>query len=236
MTRRRWPLLLGVTIVVVAAATGVVWFRQALLPYRGLDPSPALAVVRGMESTGGVSALDGRLLYDEIVGRGYRRGLDLGTAEGYGALWMAMALRKTGGSLVTIEIDAATAERARQSFRRAQVEDIVELRVADALAETPRLSGEIDFVFMDVAVPLNKKLLDILRDRIRPGGAVFAHNAESFRFEPILRTSKRGSYGRAVLQCAHLGLFCRKNRDFPSKSVRKLQQSVRMNASSWPSP
>jgi predicted O-methyltransferase YrrM len=203
MIRHRRRLLLVVTAVALAVAAGLVWVRQTVLPYRGLDPSPALAVIRGLDANGGVSAVDGRLLYDQIVGRGYRRGLDLGTAEGYGALWMAMALRKTGGSLVTVEIDRATAERARENFHRAQVDDIVDLRVADAVVEAPRLSGELDFVFMDVGVPLNKKLLDILRDRIQPGGAVLAHNAESFRWtqpdflaaishDPQLETSFHG--------------------------------------------
>jgi predicted O-methyltransferase YrrM len=204
MARPRRYLLLLVTIVAVsAAAAGAAWLRLTVLPFRGLDPSPALAVVRELEASGGLRAADGRLLYDQIVGRGYKRGLDLGTAEGCSALWMAMALRKTGGSLVTIEIDPATAERARQNFRRAQMDDIIELRIADAVEEGPRVPGELDFVFMDVAVPLNKKLLDLLRDHIRPGGAVLAHNAESFRWtqpdfldaithDPQLETSFQG--------------------------------------------
>ena len=149
--RRRWHLLLVAVVGAVSgAAAGVAWLRLAVLPFRGLDPSPALAVVRHLEANGGLRAADGRLLYDQIVGRGYRRGLDLGTAEGCSALWMAMALRKSGGSLVTIEIDPATAERARQNFRRAGMDDLVELRVADALEEVPRVAGEFDCVFMDV--------------------------------------------------------------------------------------
>jgi predicted O-methyltransferase YrrM len=202
--RRRWHLLLVAVVGAVSgAAAGVAWLRLAVLPFRGLDPSPALAVVRHLEANGGLRAADGRLLYDQIVGRGYRRGLDLGTAEGCSALWMAMALRKSGGSLVTIEIDPATAERARQNFRRAGMDDLVELRVADALEEVPRVAGEFDCVFMDVGVPLNKKLLDLLRARIRPGGVVMAHNAEAFRWtqpdfldaitdDPQLETSFQG--------------------------------------------
>ncbi len=184
MTRRRRLFLrLAVTIVAVSAAVvGVAWLRLTVLPFRGLDATPALAVVRDLEVNGNLRAADRRVLYDQIVGRGYRRGLELGTDEGRGALWMAMALRKTGGSLVTIEIDPAMAERARQNFRRAQMDDIIELRIADAVEEAPRVPGPLDFVFMDVGVPLNKRLLDLVREHIRPGGAVLAHNAEAFRW------------------------------------------------------
>ena len=204
MTRRRLWLRLVVTMVAVSAVVaGVAWLRLTVLPFRGLDPSPALAVVRQLEVNGNLRTADRRVLYDEIVGHGYKRGLELGTGEGCGTLWMAMALRKTGGSLVTIEIDPATAERARQNVRHAQMDDIVEQRVADAVEEAPRVPGELDFVFMDVAVPLNKKLLDLVRERIRPGGAVLAHNAESFRWtqpdfleaithDPQLETSFEG--------------------------------------------
>jgi predicted O-methyltransferase YrrM len=184
MTRRRRLCLWLVAMIVAlsAAAAGVTWLRLTVLPFRGLDPSPALVVVRELEVNGNLRAADRRVLYDQIVGRGYKRGLELGTAEGCSGLWMAMALRKTGGSLVTIEIDPATAERARQNFRRAQMDDIVELRIADAVEEAPRVPGELDFVFIDVAVPLNKKLLDLVRGHVRPGGAILAHNAEAFRW------------------------------------------------------
>lgn len=204
MKRCRLYLRLVVVIVAVSAAVaGAAWLRLVVLPFRGLEPSPALAVVRQLEVNGNLRAADRRVLYDEIVSRGYKRGLELGTGEGCSTLWMAMALRKTGGSLVTIEIDLATAERARQNFRRAQMDDIIELRIADALEEAPRVPGELDFVFMDVSVPLNKTLLDLVREHIRPGGAVLAHNAESFRWtqpdfleaithDPQLETSFKG--------------------------------------------
>jgi predicted O-methyltransferase YrrM len=199
-TRRGW--LVGAAVVVAAAALAA-WVRQAVLPFRGLPPSPALVILRGSSTNGGVSAADGRLLHDIILQRRYTRGLDLGTAEGYGAIWMATALRRTGGSLVTIEIDPVVAARARENFREARVDDVVELHVADAVAEVPRLPGDFDFVFMDLGVPLNRKLLDLLWERIRPAGTIAAHNAELFRWtqpdfleaitnDPRLETSFHG--------------------------------------------
>ena len=48
---------------------------------------------------------DGKLLHDLIVEHNYTRALEIGTSTGHSAIWMAWALSKTGGKLITIEID-----------------------------------------------------------------------------------------------------------------------------------
>ncbi len=147
--------------------------------FAGLAPSRALPVLKRVIGQG-VSPSDGRLLHDLIVERGYKRALDIGTAEGYTALWLGLAMSKTGGRVVTIEIDPETADRARANFRQAGLESVIDSRMNDALAEIPALQGDFDFVFMDTGAPLNKKLFDLLQARISPGGAILAHNAASF--------------------------------------------------------
>ncbi len=83
---------------------------------------------------------------------------------------------------MTVEIDEPTAREAAATFHRAGLDSVISLRVADAVEEIPKLEGDFDYVFMDVGVPLNKKFLDLLRGRIRPGGVILAHNAELFRW------------------------------------------------------
>jgi predicted O-methyltransferase YrrM len=181
-TKRRWALVAVVALTCVGLAGLGLWLRDSVLAWRGLEPSPALGVAQAMGRGHGVSASQGRFLHDAIVQGRYTRGLDLGTAHGYAALWMGMALRRNGGTLDTVEIDEDTARRARENFRRAGMEGVITLHVADALEQVPRLSGDFDFVFMDLGVPLNGKLYAMLRDRIRPGGTIAAHNAEMFRW------------------------------------------------------
>ena len=173
---RQW--LLAAAIFVLGGAGLVV--RQRVRPFRDVPPSPAFAVIREMGHGHGVAPIDGRFLYDEILRRRCTRGLDLGTASGYSALWAALALRRNGGTLVTVEIDEPTARAAAARFRRAGLDGVISLRVADAVEEIPKLEGSFDYVFMDVGVPLNKEFLDLLRGRIRPGGVILAHNAELF--------------------------------------------------------
>lgn len=157
--------------------------REMLQPERnfaGLEHRQAVAMLRRAFGRG-VTPSDGRLLYDLIVAKGYRRALDIGTARGYSALWFGLAMKKTGGKVVTIEINPASAAEARENFRLAGLADVIDSRINDALLEIPSIPGEFDFVFMDLGAPLNKKLLDLLYARISPGGAITAHNAYGFR-------------------------------------------------------
>jgi caffeoyl-CoA O-methyltransferase len=122
---------------------------------------------------------DGRLLYNLIVENGYRRGLEIGTSNGYSALWLGLAFRETGGEVITIEIDKPSGLEARENFARAGLDDVIDARIADAFAEIPRITGTFDFVFIDALKPDYIKFLEMIRDRMVPGGAITAHNVSS---------------------------------------------------------
>lgn len=179
--RRRLIRLLSAFCAVVLLVSAAVWWWPRPDPYAGLAPSPALEVIRRMGQGQGVTPAEGRLLHDEVLAHGYRRGVDVGTAHGYAALWLGLALKRTDGRLTTIEIDPDTARVAAANLREAGLAN-VELRVDDALLEIPRLEGEIDFAFLDPGVAINHRLLELVSPRLRPGGAVFAHNANLFRW------------------------------------------------------
>jgi predicted O-methyltransferase YrrM len=61
-----------------------------------------------------------------------RKVLEVGTSNGYSTLWLADAVRDTGGSLCTLEIDKARKKAARQNLREAKLEDFVRMEVCDA--------------------------------------------------------------------------------------------------------
>jgi predicted O-methyltransferase YrrM len=148
--------------------------------FAGLEDSRVLPVLKRVIGQG-VSPSDGRQFYDLVVERGYKRALDIGTAQGYAALWLGLAMKKNGGRVVTIEIEPEVADAARSNIREAGLEGVIDSRINDAIADIPLLKGDFDFVFMDTGAPLNKKLFDLLEARIAPGGAILAHNAASLK-------------------------------------------------------
>ena len=181
----------GLVVAPTLLAQGARELLAPEAPFADLEESAALAQLR-LAFGQGVRPADGRLLHDLIVRRGCRRVLDVGTAQGYAAIWFGLAARRTGGHVVTIEIDPQVAAQARENIRRARLADIVDSRVNDALVEIPSLRGGFDFVFIDPGVPLNRRVLDLVYDRVPAGGLVVAHNAFGFRLsEPEFRKAIR---------------------------------------------
>ena len=78
-----------------------------------------------------------------------RKVLEVGTSNGYSTLWLADAVRDTGGSLCTLEIDKARKKAARQNLREAKLEDYVRMEVCDAGEFLRTYQKYYDVVFLD---------------------------------------------------------------------------------------
>ncbi len=78
-----------------------------------------------------------------------RKVLEVGTSNGYSTLWLADAVRDTGGSLCTLEIDKARKKAARQNLREAKLEDYVRMEVCDAGEFLRDYSKYFDVVLLD---------------------------------------------------------------------------------------
>jgi caffeoyl-CoA O-methyltransferase len=130
-----------------------------------------------------VSEEDGRFLRVLIGSRGAKRVLEIGAARGYSAIWMGLALRDTGGSLVTIEFDPARAKEAKANVERAGVAGNVRVVAGDAFAEIPKVTGTFDLVFLDAWKPDYKKFFDMVFPRLEPGGVFVAHNVVNKKSE-----------------------------------------------------
>ena len=96
----RWKVVAAVALLVAVAALGAVWGAQSVARLSDGEIRAILDGIHGKRGMMNVPRVDGEFLHDFIVERGYRRGLEIGTSNGYSAIWMGMALRKTGGKLV----------------------------------------------------------------------------------------------------------------------------------------
>jgi len=123
-----------------------------------------------------VPDVDGQLLYDIIIKHKYTKALELGTSTGRSAIWIAWALSKTGGKLITIEIDVSRHKEALENFEKAGLSKYIDARLADAHKLVPHLKGPFDFVFSDADKDWYKNYLDILASKLVIGGCYTTHN------------------------------------------------------------
>ena len=120
---------------------------------------------------------DGKVLYDLIVKNNFKRALEIGTSTGHSGIWIAWALSKTGGKLITIEIDKARHETALRNFEKAGVASYIDARLADAHQLVKDLEGPFDFVFSDADKDWYTQYFKDLDPRLTVGGCYTAHNA-----------------------------------------------------------
>jgi predicted O-methyltransferase YrrM len=123
-----------------------------------------------------VSEEDGRFLRVMVAANHTQRAVEIGGANGYSAIWIALGLRATGGRLTSIEYDPARAKTAAGNIRQAGLADIVTVVSGDAFTELPKLSGDVDFVFLDAWKRDYKRFFDMMFPRLHARGLFLAHN------------------------------------------------------------
>jgi len=141
-----------------------------------------------------VPEADGRVLRDLIVEHGYTRALEIGTSTGHSGIWIAWGLAKTGGKLVTIEIDRSRHEEAVGHFREAGLLQYIDARLADAHELVPRLEGPFDFVFIDADKDWYVNYAQAVLPKLTAGGAMTAHNVSARSGGRYRRGSMGGDY------------------------------------------
>jgi caffeoyl-CoA O-methyltransferase len=122
-----------------------------------------------------VQAPSGRFLRTLAFACGARQILEIGTAIGFSALWMAGAL-PPDGRLITIELDPSRAEIARGNFARAGRSEQISVIVGDATRYLHKLAGPFDLIFQDSHKPLYEPMLDRLVALLRPRGVLVSDN------------------------------------------------------------
>ncbi|CAG7844789.1 Putative O-methyltransferase [Pseudoclavibacter triregionum] len=112
--------------------------------------------------------------------RAPKRALELGTSNGVSTIWLADALRRTGGRLRTVELEAERSAAAGEHLAACGLADVVELVVGDAgavLAEEP--DAAYGLVFLDAERPAYPGYWEDLIRVLEPGGLLVVDNVRS---------------------------------------------------------
>jgi predicted O-methyltransferase YrrM len=126
----------------------------------------------GLNTTPG----DAMMLRILVESSGAKRGIEVGSASGFGAINMGIGFERTGGHLYTLEIDPRSAEVCRNNLKKVGIEDTVTCILGDALKTLPTLEGEFDFIFIDALKRDYLKYLKLVEGKLKPGSVVIADN------------------------------------------------------------
>jgi caffeoyl-CoA O-methyltransferase len=139
-----------------------------------------------------VPASDGKILHDLILTHRFTRALEIGTSTGHSGIWIAWALAKTGGKLITIEIDEHRYRTALKNFEDSGLSEYIDARLADAHELVPQLKGPFDFVFSDADKNWYKNYFLAVDPKL-VGGCYTTHNV-----------SERHRHGRGGQNASYL--------------------------------
>lgn len=122
---------------------------------------------------------DGQVLYDLIIKGNYKSALEIGTSTGHSTIWIAWALSKTGGKLITIEIDEARYKQAIENLKAVGLSEYVDFRLSDAHKLVKELKGPFDFVFSDADKDWYAQYFKDIDPKLKTGGCFTAHNVRN---------------------------------------------------------
>ena len=105
-----------------------------------------------------------------------KRGVEIGSATGFGAVNMGIGFERTGGHLYTLEIDPRMAKACRENLQKVGLEDTVSVIEGDALKTLPTLEGKFDFVFIDARKQDYLRYLKLLEPKLKPGAVIVGDN------------------------------------------------------------
>lgn len=104
--------------------------------------------------------------------------LEIGTSNGYSGLWIAKALKQTGGKLTTIEYYDKRQSVAIENFKKCGVSDIVRPLQGSAcdVIESLDESEKFDFVFIDANKREYVKYFELVKPHLTEKALIIADN------------------------------------------------------------
>lgn len=119
---------------------------------------------------------DAMMLRILVESRNAQRGIEVGSADGYGAMNMGIAFERTGGHLFTLEIDPQRVKDCRENLAKMGLSESVTCIEGDALKTLGTLEGEFDFVFIDAVKSDYIKYFRLIEPKLKPGAVIVADN------------------------------------------------------------
>jgi predicted O-methyltransferase YrrM len=104
--------------------------------------------------------------------------IEIGTSAGYSTMWLSLVAKERNIRIKTFEILPEKIKIAKETFKRAGIENYVELIEGDFLEYKKKISN-IAFCFLDAEKEIYEKSFDIVSPNLVKNGFIVADNAIS---------------------------------------------------------
>lgn len=114
--------------------------------------------------------------------------VEFGTSFGISTLFLAQGVLETEGHIITTELIESKAQKAIQNFEKAGVNDLIEIRIGDALENLKNHDKPIDLLVLDGWKDLYLPLFQMLKSNFHANTFIYVDNAEMAESKAFLNT------------------------------------------------
>lgn len=141
-----------------------------------------------------ISKKQGKELVKLIKEKRIKNIVEFGTSFGISTLFLAQGVMQTGGSIITTELIESKAKKAIENFKNAEVNNLIEVRIGDALNTMRNHNNPIDLLLLDGWKNLYLPLFLMLEPNFHADTIIYVDNAdmkESQAFLNIIRLNSK---------------------------------------------
>ena len=135
-----------------------------------------------------ISREQGEKLIKLIVNNKLKNIVEFGTSFGISTLFLAQGVLETEGHIITTELLKSKAQKAIENFEKAGVNDLIEVRIGDALETLKNYDEPIDLLLLDGWKDLYLPLFRMLEPNFHAHPFIYVDNANMADTRAFLKT------------------------------------------------
>lgn len=119
--------------------------------------------------------------------------VEFGTSFGISTLFLAQGAIETGGHIITTELIESKAQKAIENFKRAGVNDLIEVIIGDASETLKNYGKPIDLLFLDGWKDLYLTIFQLLEPNFHANTIIYVDNANMVESRAFLKVISQNS-------------------------------------------
>lgn len=140
-----------------------------------------------------ISQEQGNDLVKLITANNIKNIVEFGTSFGISTLFLAQGVKATKGKIITTELISSKAQQAIENFKRAGVNELIEVRIGDALKTLKNHNEPIDLLLLDGWKDLYLRIFQLLELNFHTKTVIYVDNADMAESQSFLNVISQNS-------------------------------------------